>query len=80
MNRDEDMAIVPPTDLPRPSRLTIGCPYCGASIEYEPAEDDAGAFHAMEDWPVCEPCQIVIDVPPVSICRVEAIYYALTNL
>lgn len=70
-----DFRTVAPEALPRPVRLGIDCPCCGQVVEYEPAEDDAGAFHAEQDWPVCEQCGILIDVPPVRIMQVNHTYH-----
>lgn len=62
-----DYRTVPPDGLPRISTLIVDCPECGKSVEYEPQSDDSGAFYAVEDWPVCHKCEILIDVPGVCI-------------
>lgn len=71
----DEMEIVASDGLPRPLRLVIDCPRCGATVEYEPAEDDAGNFYAEQDWPVCEPCDVLIDVPPIAIVKVDGLYH-----
>lgn len=68
--------IVTPQVLPRPVSLAIDCPRCGEPVAYEPAEDDAGAFYAQEDWPVCVSCDVLIDVPPCRLVRADGVYHS----
>lgn len=66
-----DYRSVKPEDLPRPTRLVVDCPDCGQPIEYEPFQDDSGAFYPHEEWPVCHGCEVLIDVPGVAIRAIE---------
>ncbi|MCA1490131.1 hypothetical protein I6F11_04255 [Ensifer sp. NBAIM29] len=66
---------VAPDELPAPKVLSVSCPWCDTAIEYEPAQDDAGAFYCMEEWPVCHDCKVLIDVPPVRISKVDGTYF-----
>ncbi len=71
-----DLWIMPPEQLPWPETLVVACPCCGGRVEYTPVEDDAGAFYAQQDWPTCEPCGVVVDVPPLRIVRAEGVFHA----
>lgn len=68
-----DFRMVPPDRLPYPATLLVDCPCCGHSVEYLTSEDDAGAFYTI-DFPVCDGCGILIDVPSVRIVRADGIY------
>ncbi len=61
------MRVVPAADLPMPSGWCVTCPCCGAELEYEPEEDDAGHFTPRDQWPECEACNIVVEPPTVAI-------------
>ena len=71
-----EAAIQRPVSLPRPHTLEIDCPQCGAVITYTPEEDDAGSFYAEQDWPICEPCNVLVDVPPIRISKAHSVYHA----
>jgi hypothetical protein len=68
--------IVKPTGPVIALTLAVECPHCGSQVEYEPVEDDAGSFVCVEEWPVCEPCETVIDVPPLSLVPVASAYFS----
>lgn len=71
-----DYRIIKPDCLPTVVRLAISCPVCGTSLEYEPQEDDAGAFVCVEDWPTCDDCGVLVDVPNVRLERSGSAYWA----
>lgn len=71
-----DYTQMKPLSNPIPVALRVECPACGKPVEYEPAEDDAGAFHAEQDWPCCDDCEVLIDVPPVRVVPVDGVYFA----
>lgn len=70
-----ELDVVQATSLPQPSSWTIACPVCGSLLEYEPEEDDAGAFTPVQDWPLCEACDVVVQPATVQIREVEEPYW-----
>lgn len=62
--------IVKPTGPIGARVLSVECPWCGEEIEYAVADDDSATFGPEEDWPICEPCDVIVDVPRVRIEKV----------
>ena len=66
-----DYRIMHPKSGLRAVTLAAECPVCGEWIEFSPEETDAGEFAVPEEFPICEACDVVLDVPPVRIVPVE---------
>lgn len=56
--------------LPYPTAWAVNCPNCNQAFEYEPDEDDSGAFgFDPSNWPVCEECKVMF--MPKTVCVIE---------
>jgi hypothetical protein len=71
-----DYKEIKPDGLPQVIKLSVACPCCNVAIEYEPDEDDSGAWGPTIDWPVCDDCEVLIDVLPIRLVKVDQMYFA----
>ncbi len=57
-----------------PTAWAVECPSCGAKIEIEVEDDDAGVFHGKDEdqFPICRECGVGVEVVGARLVETEA--------